>query len=62
MAMDRVTVLAVAAQAHAAVAAGKTEEDCPYDANGGPEQRFRARYWKLAFEEAEKAQEDSAGR
>lgn len=59
MAMDRRTALAVAQEAHKAAADGKTVEDCPYDANGGPEQRFKARYWTLGFE---KAQDDSAGR
>ncbi|MER7497014.1 MULTISPECIES: hypothetical protein [Streptomyces] len=57
--MDRRTALAVAQEAHKAAAAGKTVEDCPYNADGGPEQRFKARYWTLGFEQAQK---DSAGR
>ncbi|WNZ14968.1 hypothetical protein [Streptomyces sp. 11x1] len=58
--MDRSTALAVAQEAHKAAAAGKTVKDCPYDADAdSPEQRFKARYWTLGFEQA---QEDSAGR
>lgn len=59
MAMDRVTALAVAREAHQAAAVGKTLDDCPYDADGNPEERFKARYWTLGFQEAEK---ESAGR
>lgn len=68
MAMDRATALAVAAEAHAAAAAGKTEADCPYDADGKPEERFKARYWTLGFQQSQEpqgsqgSQEDSAGR
>ncbi|MGW0576496.1 hypothetical protein ACWD25_11105 [Streptomyces sp. NPDC002920] len=57
--MDRVTALAVAEEAHRAAADGKSLDDCPYDDMGRPEERFKARYWKLGFEQAG---EDSAGR
>jgi hypothetical protein len=57
--MDRKTALAVAQAAHKAAAAGKTIRDCPYDVDGDPEQRFKARYWTLGFQQAQK---DSAGR
>ncbi|MFF9192656.1 hypothetical protein [Streptomyces rochei] len=60
--MDRVTALAVAAEAHKAALNGKTLKDCPYSDQGGPEERFKARYWKLGFEAQTAAAEDSAGR
>ncbi|WP_329317350.1 hypothetical protein OG723_44115 (plasmid) [Streptomyces sp. NBC_01278] len=59
MALDRSTALSVAAEAQQAATDGKTIEDCPYDTDGGPEDRFKARYWKLGFQAAA---EGSAGR
>jgi hypothetical protein len=59
VAMDRSAALSVAQEAHTAFGEGKALEDCPYDANGDPEERFRHRYWTLGYEAAT---EDSTGR
>ncbi|MFI8265282.1 hypothetical protein [Streptomyces sp. NPDC085665] len=59
MALDRSTALSVAVEAQKAAADGETIDDCPYNADGGPEDRFKARYWQLGFQAAA---EGSAGR
>lgn len=62
MALDRRTALTVAAEGHRAAAAGQSPRDCPYNANGGPEDRFRAHVWKRGFQAAKRAAQDSTGR
>ncbi|WP_167162973.1 hypothetical protein [Streptomyces sp. MBT27] len=57
--MDRSEALAVAGEAHRAYADGKAPEDCPYDADGDPQERFRAHFWMRGYEAAAG---DSTGR
>lgn len=62
MPLDRTTALTVAAEGHRAAAAGQSLSDCPYNANGGPEDRFRAHVWKRGYQAATQAPRGSAGR
>ena len=59
MAMDRSEALAVAGEAHRAYEDGKAPEDCPYDADGDPQERFRAHFWMRGYQAAAG---DSTGR